>query len=56
MLQIDVLVLLDPGLDRMASLTNVDVTTLAGHAVHVRIPKSQVILYRFKEAGDLLWG
>jgi hypothetical protein len=37
MLQVDVaLVLLDPGLDGMAGLTNTDLATLGGHAVNVR--------------------
>jgi hypothetical protein len=49
-----VLVLLDCGLDGMASLTDVDLTALAGHAVHTRSLESQVILHRLKETGDLL--
>jgi hypothetical protein len=40
-LQTDVaLVLLDPGFDGTAGLTDVDLTTLAGHAVHPRSPRS----------------
>jgi hypothetical protein len=50
------LVLLDPGLDGTAGLPDVDLTTLAGHAVHTRSLESQVILHRSKETGDLLRG
>jgi hypothetical protein len=56
MLQMDVaLVLLDPGLDGMAGLTNVDLTTLAGHAAHARSLGSQVTLHRLKEKDLLQW-
>jgi hypothetical protein len=47
---------LDPGLDGTAGLTDVDMTTLAWHAVHARSRESQVMLHRPKETGDLLWG
>jgi hypothetical protein len=50
------LVLLDPGLDGMASLPDVDLTTLTGHAVYTRSLELQVILHRPKETGDLLGG
>jgi hypothetical protein len=57
MLQTDVaLVLLDPGLDRTASLPDVDLTTLTGHAVHTISLESQVILHRPKETRGLLQG
>jgi hypothetical protein len=49
-------VLLDPSLTEMVGLPNVDVTTLAEHAVHTRSPESQVILCGPKETGVLLWG
>jgi hypothetical protein len=47
-------VLLDPGLNGTASLTDVDLTTLTRHAVHARSLESQVVLHRQKETGDLL--
>jgi hypothetical protein len=57
MLQTDVaLVLLDPGLDGTPGLSDVDLTTLAGHAAYTRSLGSQVILHRPKETGDLLRG
>jgi hypothetical protein len=57
MLQTDVvLVLLDLGLNGMASLSTGDLTTLTGHAVHARSLESQVVLHRLKETGDLLVG
>jgi hypothetical protein len=49
-------VFLDPGLDITASLTDVYLTTLAGHTVHARSFESQVVLHWSKETGDLLWG
>jgi hypothetical protein len=48
--------LLGPGLDGTAGLPDVDMTELAGHAVHTRSLGSQVTLYRPKETGDLLRG
>jgi hypothetical protein len=50
------LVLLYPGLNGTAGLPDVDLTTLAGHAVHTRSLESQVILHRPKETGDRLQG
>jgi hypothetical protein len=50
------LVLLDPGLNEMASLPNVDLNALTGHTVHTRSLESQVILCTPKEARDLLQG
>jgi hypothetical protein len=55
MFQTDVaLVLLNPGLNGTAGLPDLNLTTLAGHAVHSRSPEYQVILHRPKETGDLL--
>jgi hypothetical protein len=54
LLQTDVpLMLLDPGLDGMAGLPNVDLTTLTGHTVHARRLESQVTLHRLQEVGDI---
>jgi hypothetical protein len=44
---------LTPGLDGMASLPNVDLTTLARYTVHAWSRKSQIILHRSKETGNL---
>jgi hypothetical protein len=49
-------VLLDSGLDGTAGLSDVDLTTLARHAVHARNLESQVVLHRPKETGVLVWG
>jgi hypothetical protein len=40
------LMLPDPGLDGMASLSSVDLTTLAVHIVHITRLQSLVILHR----------
>jgi hypothetical protein len=50
------MVLFDPGLSVTADMPIVDLTTLTGHAVHTRSLESEVIFYRPKEFGDLVWG
>jgi hypothetical protein len=54
MLQMNVpVVLLDPGFNGMASMPNVNLTTLAGYAVQAWRLTAQVILHGPKEAGNL---
>jgi hypothetical protein len=48
-------VLLDPGINRTASLPNVNLTTLARYAVDTRSFQSQVILHRPKKISNILW-
>jgi hypothetical protein len=49
-------VLLDPDLNGMAGVPDVDLTILAEHAVHTNSLEFQVILHRPKENGDHLQG
>jgi hypothetical protein len=57
MLQTDVaLVLFDPGLNGMAGLPDVDFTTLAGHAVHIRSLESQVCFTGRRKLGIFFRG
>jgi hypothetical protein len=57
LLQNDVaMMILDPGLDGTASVSDVDLTTLSGNSVHDRSLESQIMLHRPKEAGDLRRG
>jgi hypothetical protein len=44
------------GLNGTAGLPDVDLMSLAGHAVHTRSVVSNVILHRAKEAGHLVRG
>ena len=46
-------VLLYSGLCRTTTLSDVDLTTLAGYAVNSQSHQSQVVLHRRKESGDL---
>lgn len=49
-------VLLDSVPDGLAGLTDVDFTTLAGHAVHATNLEFQVFIHRRKETVDLSGG
>ena len=46
-------VLVYSSLYRSTTLSDVDLTTLAGYAVNPRSPESHVVLYRTKDSGDL---
>jgi len=45
--------LLDPGLNEMSDLTNVDLTTFTGDAVDTSCFQAKVILDRTKDTGNL---
>jgi hypothetical protein len=48
-------VFLDPGINRTASLPNVNLTTLARYAIDTRSFQSQVILHGPKKISNFLW-
>jgi hypothetical protein len=46
--------LLQPGIDQMVSLFNVDLTKIAGHIIHSSYSQTQVVLDQLKETGNFL--